>query len=93
MEDAEALVLVDVNTRFRKLQEARALLRINELGQETEREKLRVISNRYSQKAVLLDDVLEAQAAVAQSAHQYRQALATFWTVKADFERAVGGDQ
>jgi len=93
VEDAETMVLLDVNTRFRKLQEARASLHVNELSQETDREKLRVISNRYAQKAVLLDDVLEAQAAVAQSAHQYRQALATFWTAKADFERAVGGDQ
>jgi outer membrane protein len=93
VEDAEALVLLDVNSRFRKLQEARASLHINELNQETDREKLRVISNRYSQKAALLDDVLEAQASLAQSAHQYRQALATFWTAKADFERAVGGDQ
>lgn len=92
-EDAEALVLLDVNTRFRKLQEARALLRINELNQETDREKLRVTSNRYSQKAALLDDVLQAQAGLAQSNNQYRQALATFWTAKADFERAVGEDQ
>jgi len=92
-EDAEALVLLDVNTRFRKLQEARALLRINELNQETDREKLRVTSNRYSQKAALLDDVLQVQAGLAQSNNQYRQALATFWTAKADFERAVGEDQ
>jgi len=91
--DAEAQVLLDVNARFRKLQESRALLHVNELSQETDREKLRVISNRYSQNAVLLDDVLQAQAALAQSSHQYRQALATFWTARADFERAVGGDQ
>lgn len=93
VEDAEALVLLDVNDRFRKLQEARASLHVNELNQETDREKLRVTSNRYSQKAALLDDVLQAQAALAQSNNQYRQALATFWTAKADFERAVGGDQ
>jgi len=93
VEDAEAKVLLDVNTRFRKLQEARSSLHLSELSQETDREKLRVTSNRYSQKAALLDDVLEAQAALAQSNHQYRQALATFWTARADFERAVGGDQ
>jgi outer membrane protein TolC len=93
LQETEASVLLDVNTRFRKLQEARASLRINELSQETDREKLRVISNRYSQKSALLDDVLQAQAATAQSTYQYRQALTTYWTAKADFDRAVGGNQ
>ena len=93
VEDAQDLVLLDVNTRFRKLQEARASLRVSELSQDTEREKLRVTSNRYSQKAALLDDVLQVQAALAESNHQYQGALATFWTAKADFERAIGEDQ
>ena len=70
VEDAQAKVLLDVNTRFRKLQEARALLRIHELSQETDREKLRVTSNRYSEKAALLDAVLQDQAALAQSNYQ-----------------------
>ena len=93
MEDAEALVLLDVNRRFRKLQEEQASLRISQLSQQTEREKLRVVSNRYSAKAALLNDVLESESALAQANHQYRQSLANFWTAKAEFDKALGEDQ
>lgn len=93
VEDAEALVLLDVNSRFRKLQEARALLRVSQLGQETEREKLRVISNRYAEKAALLNEVLEAQTALTQAHHEFSKSLADFWTAKADFEKALGEDR
>ena len=60
--------------------------------QETEREKLRVMMNQYQQKAALLADLLQQQAAVAQADNQYQQALAGFWTAKAGFDRALGKD-
>ena len=60
--------------------------------QETEREKLRVMMNQYKQKAALLADLLQQQAQVAQADNQYQQALAGFWTAKADFDHAVGRD-
>jgi outer membrane protein TolC len=52
-----------------------------------------VTSNRYSQKAALLNDVLEAETALAQASHQYRQSLANFWTAKAEFEKALGEER
>jgi outer membrane protein len=93
IEEAESLVLLDVNNKFRKLQEARASVRVGQLGQETEHEKLRVVSNRYAQEAALLNDVLQAQATLAEANYQYRESLAGFWTAKADFEKALGEDQ
>jgi multidrug resistance efflux pump len=62
--DAESQVLIDVGARFRKLEEARQLLIVGRLAQETAREKLRVMSNRYKEQASLLQDVLQAQARV-----------------------------
>jgi len=59
-QDAEQQVVVDVNTKFRKLAEARALLDTSALTQETERETMRVVTNRYGQHAVLLSDVFAA---------------------------------
>ena len=93
VEETESQVLLDVNTHFRKLQEAREALHVTRLGQETEVEKLRVLSNRYSHKAVLLSDVLQTEADLAQSNHEYREALASFWTAKAEFEKALGEEQ
>ena len=91
-QDAEQQVLLDVHARYRKLLEARALLESQTAVQEAEREKLRVLMNRYEQKAALLADVLQQQSALAQADSQYQQAIAGFWTARADFDRALGED-
>jgi len=91
-QDAEQQVMLDVNTKFRKLAEARVLLDTSALTQEAEREKRRVFTNRYSQKAVLLSDVLQQEAAVAQADTDYQKALAAFWNAKASFDYALGRD-
>ena len=89
-QDAEQQVMVDVKARFLKLAEARALLDTTALTQEAEREKMRVVTNRYGQKAALLSDVLQQEAAIAQADSDYRKALAAFWSAKADFDYALG---
>jgi outer membrane protein TolC len=48
--------------------------------------------NQYRQQAVLLKDLLEAQAGLAHANDQYQQALLGLWTAKADFEKALGED-
>jgi outer membrane protein TolC len=90
---AENLVLIDVNSKFRKLQQTRQLLRVAQLTQETARENLRVTTNRYHQQTTLLKNVLQAQTTLAEANYQYQQALLAFWTAKADFEKALGEDQ
>jgi outer membrane protein len=89
-QDAEQQVLVDVKAKFRKLAEARALLDTSALTQEAEREKIRVVTNRYGEKAALLSDVLQQEAAVAQADADYQKALAAFWSAKASFDYALG---
>jgi outer membrane protein TolC len=89
-QDAEQQVLLDVHAKYRKLAEARALLDTDTAVQETEREKLRVLLNRYQEKAALVADVLQQQSALAQADSAYQQAVAGFWTAKADFDRALG---
>jgi outer membrane protein TolC len=88
--EAEAQVLLDVNNRFRKLQEVRALLRLTQAAQQAAQEKLRVATNKFRQEAVLFKDVLLTQAAVAEAHHQHEQALLAFLTARADFEKALG---
>ena len=88
--EAEQSVLVDVSARLRKLQLARALVDVTRLAQETEIEKLRVVTNQYQLKAALLKEVLQEQVAVADADNQYQQALLAFWIAKAEFERALG---
>jgi outer membrane protein len=82
--------MVDVKAKLRKLAEARALLDTSSLTQEAEREKLRVVTNRYGEKAALLSDVLQQEAAVTQADADHQKALAAFWSAKANFDYALG---
>jgi outer membrane protein len=88
--EAESLVKVDVGAQWRKLQEARAMLRVAELARQTSAEKLRVALEQFKQQGIIQRQVLEAQAADAEAGQQYQQALAGFWSARADFEKALG---
>lgn len=85
-------VLVDLDNRYRKLREARAGLNVAQLGQEAEKEKLEVVMEQYKQKTALLSTLQTEQANLAQAASQYQQALASFWTARAEFEKSLGED-
>jgi outer membrane protein TolC len=89
-QDAEQQVMVDVKANFRKLAEARVLLDASTLAQEAEREKMRVVTNQYSQKAALLSDVLQQDATVVQADADYQKSLAAFWSAKANFDYTLG---
>ena len=67
----EDQIILDVNTRFRKLQEAKQLLAVAGLSRELAQEKLRVTTNRYKQEVALIKDVLQQQATLAEANHQY----------------------
>ena len=89
-QDVEQRVLLDVEDKFRKLEEARMLLDAQTEQRGAEQARLREVTNRYNQKAALLSDLMQQQAAVSQAEGQYQQALAGFWTARADFEKAIG---
>jgi outer membrane protein TolC len=88
--DAESQVLAEVASKFRRLEESRALLSVAKLQLEAEREKLRVLLNQYEQKAALSKDVLQQRSALESATAQNRQSLLSFWAAKADFEKSVG---
>jgi outer membrane protein len=88
--DLEQRVLLDVEEKFRKLGEARILLDALTDQRQAEQTKLGEVTNRYNQKAALLSDLTQQQAQVSQADAQYQQALAGFWTARANFEKAIG---
>jgi outer membrane protein len=93
LRDAEARVVADVNATARKLEQAQRLLRVTALRQEACREGARVATARYEARAALLKDALHARTELVEADAQYQQALLSFWTAKADFERALGEDK
>jgi outer membrane protein TolC len=90
VKETEALVLMDVNNQFRKLAEARADMKVSHQALETAKENLRTTMNKYAEKTLLLKDVLEAQANLADVNRQYDKSLLNLWTARADFEKALG---
>jgi outer membrane protein TolC len=92
LREAEERAVVEVNTQFRRLEEARSLLRVAGLAQEAAREGGRVRQAQYVVRAALLADVLQANSTQADADNQYHQALIALWQARADFERALGQD-
>jgi outer membrane protein len=90
LRETENRILIEVNSKFRNLQQTHQLLLVARLAQETAREKLRVAENKYQLQAVLLSDVLQTQTSLAEADNQYQQALLAFWAAKAEFEKALG---
>jgi outer membrane protein TolC len=89
-QDAEQRVLLDVEDKFRKLRQARMLLDVQTDTREAQQVKLREVVDRYTEKSALLPDLMQQQSAVSQADAQYQQALAGFWTARAEFEKAIG---
>ena len=88
--ETQAQVTLDVDNSFRKLQESRALLIVSQANLDAGQEKLREVNDQYHHSAVLLREVLQQQASVANAEHEYEQSLLGFWNAKAAFEKALG---
>ena len=93
LREMQSRVLMDVNARFRKLEESRALIGVAQAERDAAKQKLREVTNKYEQQAVLLSDVLRQQASTASASDDYQQALLGFWAAKSEFEKSLGEDQ
>ena len=93
LKETEDQVLVDVGDKLRKLQLTGQALRVAKLAEDAAKENLRVSTGQYKFQAVMLSDVLKSQASLAEAANEYQRALSTFWTAKAEFEKALGEDK
>jgi outer membrane protein len=90
--ETSSQVVIDLDNRFRKLREARASLRVSQLAEQAEKEKLQVVLDQYKQKATLLSNLQTEQSNMAQAAAQYQQALSAFWSARSEFEKSLGKD-
>jgi outer membrane protein TolC len=93
LRETQNLILIEVGDKYRKLRQSRQALLTARLGQDAAGENVRVLNARYAAQEALIKDVLQSQAALAEANHQYQQALLSFWTAKADFEKAIGADR
>jgi len=91
-EETEAQIAVEVGATYRKWQEAALLLKAARSGHQAALERFRVTTNKYREQAALLKDLLDAQARTTETAFQFQQALASYWSAVADLHRAMGED-
>ncbi len=91
-EDIEQQVIVEVDQKYRTLNEARMLLDADADARQAAQQKLKEMTNSYELKATLLSGLLEQQSAVSKAETEYQHALAACWTAKANFDRAIGED-
>lgn len=93
LREAESMVLMEVSASFRKLQESADQLRLMQMTQKTASANLDVALNRYQQQAILYKEVLRAEASLTDANTRYQNALLSFWTAKAEFEKALGEEK
>jgi len=93
LKETQDQVLVEVGDKLRKLQLTGQALRVAKLAEDSAKENLRVSTGQYKFQAVMLSDVLKSQASLAEATNDYQKALLTFWTAKAEFEKALGEDK
>ena len=92
LSESRSRVLMDVNSRFRKLEESRVLIAVAQAERDAAQQRLREVTHQFGQQAVLLSDVLHQQASAASASDDYQQALLGFWSAKSEFERSLGED-
>ncbi len=89
-DETAAQIAVEVGAKYRKWQEAALLLKAVRVTRAAAAEQFRLANNRYHERAVLIRDVLQAQAHTSEADFQFQQALSSFWTALSDLHRAMG---
>ena len=90
VDETASMIMIEVGMHFRKLEEARQQLRAADLAREAAQEKVRVAVNRVEQDAALVKDALQMRASLAEATYKYQETLLSFWTARADLEKAIG---
>jgi len=90
VEDTREQILLEVNSNFRHLREARAHLAVTEAIRDAGTEKMRNQKEAYSQQSILLSDLLKQQSSLADAEGQYHQAVLAYWGARADFQKSLG---
>jgi outer membrane protein len=89
-QELRARIDVEIGEKYRRWQEAALLLKATRTGHDATLEQFRVTTNRYKEEAVLIRDLLQAQARNTDAKFQYQEALASYWSALADLRRAMG---
>ena len=88
--EADHHVVAEVNQKIRDLENAMGLVDVTSMAQKEAREKLRVMTNKYAEDAILLDDLLKAESDLAQANDDHQEATLAVLSAAAQLENALG---
>jgi len=83
-------ILLEVRSACRQLENARRQLALSDAMERAARQKLKEVQEQVSRGAALSRDLFQAQSDLATADSQQQQALAAFWTARADLKKAIG---
>jgi outer membrane protein TolC len=89
LKSVESLVAAEVEVQYRKVEDSQRLLDVAKAAQDAAREKVRVAGERHAQDTALMKELMEAQSSLAETDSQYQQALASYMSARADFDKAT----
>ena len=92
LRDTKLKAEIEIADRANKVAEAAVTVEARRLEKQTARERLRIVRARYEQQASRLDDLFGASAQLAQANARETEAIANYWTARADYEKALGED-
>lgn len=90
LNEAKSQIEVDVNSKYRDLQDALSQLDVDRAEVNAKQEKRRITMNRYKENASLLKDVLEADTDLSDANRQYIQDQLAVSTARAKLDQAIG---
>jgi outer membrane protein TolC len=93
LEETQSQIILDVNMKYRGVQETQDSLNVARAAQTAARERVRETLSRYSEKAVLLSDVFQAQSALSDADTAYQVALLGYLTAITNLSKAIGETQ
>ena len=89
LKSVETQVAAEVEIQYRKVEDSQRLLSVVRTAQTAAREGVRIASERHAQGTALTKDLMEAQMSLAETEHQYQQALTAYLSARADFDKAT----
>jgi outer membrane protein TolC len=90
LRDTEAAANVEIAMLRRKVAEGAAQIGVRRMETDAARERLRITTVKFQQKTARPEQLLDAEASLTNAAAREQEAIAAWWTARADYEQAIG---
>lgn len=90
LRDTEAAANAEIAMLRRNVTEGAAQIGVRRMETDAVRERLRITTVKFQQKTARPEQLLDAEASLTSAAAREQEAIAAWWTARADYEQAIG---